>query len=115
VAIRPTHLRRLSERVGAEWAAARDAEAQAFREGKLGREYRTAAAAAAVMLDGGRYQTRAADAGRGVHAPSWRETKVACCQTYTGVEYQADPQPRPPAKFLDRERVQQLVSSTAPR
>jgi hypothetical protein len=115
VAISPSHLQRLSERVGAEWAEARDAEAAAFREGKLAREYRKAPAAAAVMLDGGRYQTRAAGAGRGVHEPGWRETKVACCQTYTGVGCAADPQPRPPAKFLDRQKVKQLVASMAPR
>jgi hypothetical protein len=115
LAISPTHLQRLSERVGAEWAAARDAEVQAFREGQLKRGYRKAPAAAAVLLDGGRYQTRAAGAGRGAHDPSWRETKVACCQTYTGVECQDDPQPRPPAKFLDRDRVKQLVTSMAAR
>lgn len=115
VAISPTHLQRLSERVGTEWAQARGAEVQAFREGKLARQYCQAPASAAVLLDGGRYQTRAAEAGRGVHDPSWRETKVACCQTYTAVAFQADPQPRPPAKFLDRERVKQLVSSMAPR
>jgi hypothetical protein len=115
VAISPSHLQRLSERVGAEWAQARDAAVQAFREGRLPREYHQAPAAAAVMLDGGRYQTRAADAGRGVHDPSWRETKVACCQSYTGVALKADPQPRPPAKFLDREKVKRLVASMAPR
>jgi hypothetical protein len=115
VAISPTHLQRLGERVGAEWAAARDAGVQAFRQGELARAYRTAPASAAVMLDGGRYQTRAAAAGRGVHDPSWRETKVACCQTYTAVAFKADPQPRPPAKFLDRQKVQRLVASMAPR
>src|SRR5262249_15258243 len=115
VAISPTHLQRLSERVGAEWAAARDAEVQAFREGKLKRSYQRAPASAAVMLDGGRYQTRAEGAGRGAHGPSWRETKVACCQTYTGVGFKGDPQPRPPAKFLDREGVRRLVTSMAAR
>ena len=37
--------------------------------------------AAVVMLDGGRVQTRAEDAGRGVSEPGWRESKVACCLT----------------------------------
>jgi hypothetical protein len=108
-------LQRLSERVGAEWAAARDAEVQQFRAGELRRQYRKAPAVAAVMLDGGRYQTRAEEAGRGVTDPCWRETKVACCQTYTAVESSVDPQPRPPAKFLNRARVKQLVRSMAPR
>ncbi len=114
VAISPTHLQRLSERIGGEWVQTREAAVHAFREGKLKRHYRGAPAVAAVMLDGGRYQTRVADAGRGVHDPSWRETKVACCQTYTAVQFRADPQPRPPAKFLDRARVRQLVASMAP-
>jgi hypothetical protein len=115
VPISPSHLQRLSERVGGEWARARDADVRALRAGQLARAYRTAPAAAAVMLDGGRYQARAAGAGRGAHDPSWRETKVACCQTYTGREAEADPQPRPPAKFLDRERVKRLAASMAPR
>jgi hypothetical protein len=115
VAISPTHLQRLSERVGAEWAAARDAEVQAFRDGKLKRSYQRAPASAAVMLDGGRYQSRAEGGGRGVHEARWRETKVACCQTYTGVDFADDPQPRPPAKFLDREKVKRFVASMAAR
>jgi hypothetical protein len=110
VTISPTHLQRLGERIGTEWAQARDAAVEAFREGKLARPYRKAPAVAAVMLDGGRYQTRAEDAGRGVQDPAWRETKVACCQTYTAVAFRTDPQPRPPAKFLDREKVRELVA-----
>jgi hypothetical protein len=115
LAISPSHLQRLSERIGAEWVTARDAEVAAYRTRKLARAYHTAPAVAAVMLDGGRYQTRAEAAGRGVTDPAWRETKVACCQTYAGTSHRADPQPRPPAKFLDRERVKQLVASMAPR
>src|SRR5262249_46128916 len=49
------------------------------------------------------------------HAPGGRKTRGACCQTYTAVGFKAAPQPRPPAKFLDRERVRQLVASMAPR
>jgi hypothetical protein len=115
VTISPSHLQRLTQRIGTEWAEARDADVAAFREDRLKRQYRTAPPVAAVMLDGGRYQTRAAEAGRGVHEPAWRETKVACCQTYTDVESEADPQPRPPSKFLDRQQVKRLVASMAPR
>jgi len=115
LSISPSHLQRLTERLGGEWAAARDAEADDYRAGRLRRQYRTAPAVAAVMLDGGRYQTRAEGAGRGVREPRWRETKVACCQTYTAVRGSGDPQPRPPAKFLDRDKVQQLLGSMAAR
>jgi hypothetical protein len=62
------------------------------------------------MLDGGRYQTRAAEAGRGVSDPGWREDKVACLQTYQSREAKADPQPEPPAKFLDRQQVTRLAA-----
>ena len=69
VSISPTHLQRLSERVGKEWAQQRDQEVQAFRENRLACAYSAAPPTAAVMLDGGRLQTRAAESGRGVHDP----------------------------------------------
>ena len=83
VEISATHLQRISERIGQEWADVRDQEVEKFRESKLARTYQEAprGAAAAVMLDGGRLQTRADDHGRGVSAASWRESKVACCLT----------------------------------
>src|SRR5438093_1132021 len=54
-------------------------EVEAFREDRLVCAYAAAPKAAAVMLDGGRVQTRAEDSGPGVQDPKWRETKVACC------------------------------------
>lgn len=110
LAIGTTHLQRLSERVGREWQQVRDAEAQQYQQQQLPRAYAEAPAVAAVMLDGGRYQSRADDAGRGVTAAAWKETKVACCQTYTDVVAATDPQPQPPAKFVDREQVKRLVA-----
>jgi hypothetical protein len=61
------------------------------------------------MLDGGRAQVRASEAAPGVHEPGWIETKVANLSTYTNVDYAADPQPEPPAKFLDPPQVVKLV------
>jgi hypothetical protein len=115
VTMSPTHVRRLSERVGQEWAQARDADVAAYRAGELPRDYAEAPKAAAVMLDGGRYQTRAAAAGRGVSDPGWKETKVACCLTYAAKPSAVDPQPRPPAKFLDQEQVTRLVREMGER
>ena len=115
VAVSPAHVRRLSERVGREWEAARDDEVKAYRVKKLAREYEQAPAVAAVMLDGGRYQARAEDAGRGVTAPSWKETKVACCLTYAAREGTHDPQRLPPAKFRDRQQVHRLVQEMGAR
>jgi hypothetical protein len=109
VHIAPTHVRRLSERIGGEWQQARDADVAAYRDGKLKRDYRKAPRVAAVMLDGGRYRTRAETGEPGVCDPAWKETKVACCQTYTSVEHEHDPQPKPPSKFLDRTAVARLT------
>jgi hypothetical protein len=115
VSISATHLQRLSERVGREWADARDEEVQAFQENHLLCAYGAAPPAAAVMLDGGRAQTRAEEAGRGVHEPSWRETKVACCLSLSASEHKADPQPEPPSKFLEPVRVAALVAGVKTR
>lgn len=115
VSISATHLQRLSERVGQEWVQARDQETQAFREDKLVCAYAAAPKAAAVMLDGGRVQTRAEEAGRGVQEPRWRETKVACCLSLSSQEQADDPQPEPPSKFLHAARVAQLAAEVKRR
>ena len=115
VAISATHLQRLSERVGNEWVQEREREVQAFREDKLLCSYATAPKVAAVMLDGGRVQTRADEAGRGVEEPRWRETKVACCLSLSSQEHAEDPQPEPPSKFLDATRAGQLAAEVKRR
>jgi hypothetical protein len=115
VSISPTHLQRLSERVGKEWAQARDREVQAFRDSQLVCAYAAAPKAAAVMLDGGRVQTRAEESGRGVHDSKWRETKTACCLSLSSAEQADDPQPEPPSKFLDTARAAQLAAEVKRR
>jgi len=102
IEISPTHLQRLSERIGGEWVELRDEDVEKFRQRRLERDYQEPPrGAAAVMLDGGRVQTRAEDAGRGVSDPGWRESKVACCLTLQTKPHAVDPQPEPPAKFLE--------------
>jgi len=115
VSISATHLQRLSKRVGREWAQARDKEVQAFREDRLVCSYAAAPSAAAVMLDGGRVQTRADEGGRGVREPAWRETKVACSLSLSSRESAADPQPEPPSKFLEPTRVAALAAGVKTR
>ena len=79
----------------------------------------TAAAAptvAAVLLDGGRVQTRAA--GRRSRRPSdprWQETKVACCLSLRSSEKAVDPQPEPPAKLLEAAAVARLAAEMKAR
>jgi hypothetical protein len=100
VPISGTHVRRLCERLGREWGQHSAQETAAYRAATLARGYAAPPKGTAVMLDGGRYQTRAAGSGRGVTAAAWKETKVACCQTLSSRESAHDPQPEPPRKFL---------------
>lgn len=104
-----THLQRLSERIGQEWAEVRDEEVAAFRKDELPRTYAAAPRVAAVMLDGGRVQTRAEEAGRGVTDGGWQEVKVACCLTLSSEAALVDPQPEPPAKFLEPTQAARLA------
>jgi hypothetical protein len=114
--ISPTHLQRLSERIGEEWGELRDEDVEKFRQRRLERDYKEPPrGAAVVMLDGGRVQTRADDAGRGVSDPGWRESKVACCLTIETKTHAVDPQPEPPAKFLEPTNAARLASEVKRR
>lgn len=116
IEISATHLQRLSERVGAEWAEVRDEEVEKFRQAKLERAYKEPPrGAAVVMLDGGRLQTRAEDGGRGVREASWRESKVACCLTLQTTAQAVDPRPQPPTKFLEPTEAARLASEVKRR
>jgi hypothetical protein len=115
VPISPNHLAKLAERIGREWAAARDAEVQAFREDTLNRVYPQPPRVATVMVDGGRVQTRQESDEPGVTDPAWREVKVACCQTHSSAVHAVDPQPEPPEKFLDPVRVARLAAEIKAR
>jgi hypothetical protein len=116
VEISATHLQRLSERIGKEWAEVRDEEVEKFRKAELERTYKEPPqGAAAVMLDGGRLQTRAEDGGRGVSEASWRESKVACCLTLQTKSQGVDPEPEPPSKFLEPTEAARLASEVKRR
>lgn len=112
VKVSPREVERLTGKLGAEWAAARDRDVERFRRNELTRDRAQppTAPVAAVMLDGGRVQTRSDDGGPGVHEPAWKETKVACLQTMTSAVGAADPQPEPPSKFLHEDKVRRLVA-----
>ena len=116
VKISPTHLQRLSERIGMEWAKIRDEDVEKFRKAELARTYNEPpSGAVAVMLDGGRLQTRAEDGGRGVSEAAWRESKVACCLTLQTKAQEVDPQPEPPSKFLEPTEAARLASEVKRR
>jgi len=115
VQISATHLQRLSERIGEEWVEVRDDEVAAFEKDELPCAYAEPPKAAAVMLDGGRVQTRQDDSGRGVKDPGWQEVKVACCLSLSSTACGSDPQPEPPAKFLEPTTAARLAMEVKSR
>jgi hypothetical protein len=100
---------RLTEQLGREWAQARDEQVEQFKQGTLPRLHGQAPQVATVMVDGGRTQIRAAEQEPGVHQPAWREVKYASLSTLASRVSSIDPQPEPPSKFLDPERVKKIV------
>jgi hypothetical protein len=102
------HVERLTERLGKERARQRDEQAALMKERKLRSKYKQPPAVAVIMLDAGKAQFRQADAGPGAHQPHWGDVKAACLQTYADVNYDRDPQPEPPAAFVDPARVERL-------
>ncbi len=115
VRISPSHLHKLTLRIGREWTDYRQADVQAFQQKRLPAECVQAAKVACVMVDGGRLQARQEGGGRGVTEPGWREFKVACCQTLSAKVHAVDPQPEPPAKFLDPVEVARLAAEMKSR
>lgn len=102
-------LRNLTEKLGEERAERRDAEVLQFEKGDLSPRRPEPPQVAVVFLDGGRARVRASDAPPGVHEPDWKETKVANVSTYENLNFQEDPRPEPPEKFLDPPQVLRLI------
>lgn len=102
------HIQRIAERLGHERAGQRDHEVEQMKAGELQPVYRQPPQVVAAHLDAGKIRLRAEDGRPGVRTPHWSDTKVACLQTYTSVRCEHDPQPDPPALFLDPPRVVRL-------
>jgi hypothetical protein len=115
ISISATHLERLCERIGSEWAKVRDAEIVSFQERKLPCTVSHTSPVSAVMLDGGRVRIRADEQPRGVHGHRWHETKVACCLGLSNRVHAEDPQPEPPSKLLDPPQVVRLAAELKAR
>jgi hypothetical protein len=107
-AISVKHVQRIAERLGRERAGQRDHEVEQMKTGTLSPAYRESPQVVAVHVDAGKIRLRAEDGRPGVRTPHWSDTKVACLQTYTSVRWEHDPQPDPPALFLDPPRVVRL-------
>jgi hypothetical protein len=63
-----------------------------------------------VEMDGGRIRTRDEDCPRGVTGPHWREFQAGCVVRLQSEESTEDPRPEVPRLFLNRPKVQKLVS-----
>jgi hypothetical protein len=110
VSISPRHVRTFTREVGAEMAAARDAQAEARRHRVLEPRVPTTPDAVVVEVDGGRLRTRATGCGPGVHGAEGKEDKIACLATFTAVAGDTDPCPEPPPSFVEPRRIQRLVA-----
>lgn len=104
------HVQRITERLGAERQRERDREVEAFRRRELRPAHAQPPRVVAIHVDAGKAQMRRDDGAPGVREPHWGDTKVACLNSYTAPAYRKDPQPEPPAAFLDPPRVARLVT-----
>jgi hypothetical protein len=138
LAVDPKQVERLTERIGAERVAERDAQTAAFQALPLVEKFCAPAGQAApdlavVMADGGRLQIldrsppatvapppAAADPAAAAPDPGWdeepppaaghwREDKVALLLTMQSAAAEADPCPDIPAGFLDVVRIPKLA------
>ena len=109
ISVSPSHLIDLTATIGEELAKQRDRQAAQQVEGTLEVEVKQSPETVAVGTDGGRIFTRAEEAGRGVHDPAWKETKIACLTTYSSQPSAVDPHPELPGCFADKDGVGKLV------
>lgn len=102
---------RIAHEVGDQLLKARDQRVDAFETKQAKAEVTVIPRLAVVLLDGGRLQTRseAPGQGPGVHAPAWREDKVADFVTMSTQSHDADPHPDLPECFTKKKQVVKLV------
>jgi hypothetical protein len=108
LSISTKHVWRITKRLGQERGQQRDAAVVAMQGGDLKPMHPEPPRVAAVHLDAGKIQLRMGGGPAGVHGPHWADTKVGCFLTYTPISGDRDPQPEPPALFLDPPRVMRL-------
>ena len=115
IEVNAKQVQRITERVGEEWVGARDEAVELFKQGKLPRLYSQTPEVGVAMMDGGRVLTRAAEEAPGPHAPEWKEPKYGCCLSLNTKQSKTDPQPEPPSKFLNPERVAKIIKEVKSR
>jgi hypothetical protein len=103
------HVERLTAEIGVELARARDEQVVQHRRRELAPAVQEVPEVVAVEVDGGRMGTRQPGLGPGVHQAQNKEDKIACLVTLSSAVSATDPQPEPPASFVDPPRVARLV------
>ena len=106
-------IERVVHDVGRELAQRRDADPKT--DDALAKRPEAPPELAVVECDGGRIRTREPGRGPGVHrtAEGWRETKNACLIRCARKTSEDDPQPDPPACFLDPKHVAKVAETEA--
>lgn len=104
-------IERLTEQIGTERVAEREASVRAWRERTLVEKVKAPANVkapklAVLMPDGGRMQLRETNPNGSTH---WFEYKAGCLLEMDSETHAADPCPELPDMFLQRERMEQLT------
>jgi hypothetical protein len=104
-------IERITERIGAERVADREAEMAAWSQRPLTQKLAAPAgvkppAVAAVLADGGRLQLRAANPDATSH---WHEYKAGVLHRLASERHEHDPCPQVPELFLQHERIEKLT------
>jgi hypothetical protein len=104
--VSPNTIERIALEVGNDLEVAEQDQWQTVLTGEV-----TIPSLAIVEFDGGRIRTRKTDCGPGVHldGKGWNETKNAIFVSATSETSEVDPQPEPPACFLDADHVAKLT------
>jgi hypothetical protein len=113
VAISAKTVERVVQDVGRELAQRRDTDSQ--RNAALAQRPEEPPELAVVECDGGRIRCRQPGQGPGVHleGKGWREDKNACLIRAHRQTFEEDPQPEPPACFLDPQHVAEIAETEA--
>jgi hypothetical protein len=117
VALSDRQVGRITAEIGSEMARQRDLKTARFQNKTLPAAVAGIPQVAVVEIDGGRFQARAAAAGRGpgAHDVAWKEDKVACLVTMTGETFDHDPHPDLPACFTEKPAVTKLIKELTSR
>lgn len=101
-------INRISQEVGEELATAEEEGWQTVLTGEV-----PLPSVAIVEYDGGRIRTRQTGCGPGVHleGKGWNETKNAILVSAASATSAVDPQPDPPACFLNQKHVAKLTET----